>query len=80
MIFANGVIVDGNFKLRRCDMRIAGEKITEIDENLVGEHREAPASEEILDMSGRYILPGFIDTHLHGAYGARISDKQVDLR
>lgn len=30
MILANGVIVDDNFKLRSCDLRIEGEMIAEI--------------------------------------------------
>lgn len=71
MILANATIVDENFCLRECDLRIRGDKITEIDKGLVGE--------EVLDLSGRYILPGFIDTHIHGAYGTRIDDKNVDL-
>ena len=31
------------------------------------------------DFTGKYILPGFIDTHIHGAYGARISDSNCEL-
>lgn len=71
MILANAVIVDEDFKLRRCDLRIEGEKITEIGEGLTGE--------EILDLDGMYIMPGFIDTHIHGACGTRISDENADL-
>ena len=72
MVLTNAIIVDENFKLRECDLRIEGEKITEIGEDL--------SDGEVLNLSGRYILPGFIDTHLHGAYGTRLSgDKDVDL-
>lgn len=79
MILANGIIVDENFKLRKCDLRIEGEKIAEIGQGLSEEGKGAESSGEIFDLSGRYILPGFIDTHIHGAYGKRISDKDVDL-
>jgi len=71
MILKNGMVMDSDFKLKKLDIRICDGKIAEIGENLVGN--------EIVDMSGKYILPGFIDTHIHGACGVRISDKDVDL-
>ncbi len=71
MILKNGLVVDENFTLKRLDLRIEGSTITQIGDNLDGD--------ECVDMSGKYILPGFIDTHIHGAYGVRISDKNPDL-
>lgn len=32
---------------------------------------QVPAGAEILDAAGRTVLPGFIDTHVHGTYRAR---------
>ena len=29
--------------------------------------------EEVLQLSGSYILPGFLDTHIHGAFGQGIN-------
>ncbi len=66
MILSGGTIIDGDFKKRRCDIEIENGKIINIGENLSGSEK--------LDLTGKYILPGFIDTHIHGAYGARISD------
>lgn len=71
MILKNGLVMDENFKLKHLDIEIEGETIKNIGENLTG-------NEEI-DLSGKYILPGFIDTHIHGAYGQRISDKDPDI-
>lgn len=71
MILANGIIMDADFQLRHCDLQIENGKIVKIGENLEGQQR--------LDMTGRYILPGFIDTHIHGAYGVRIDDDNPDL-
>ena len=71
MILANATIVDENFKLANYDIRIDGERIVEIGTNLSGE--------EVLDMSGKYILPGLIDIHIHGANGARIGEGDWDL-
>ena len=71
MILKNGYIVCDDFKLRKTDVKIEDGKITEIGQNLSGE--------ELVDCTGKYILPGFIDTHIHGAFGARISDTDCEL-
>ena len=39
-----------------------------------------PAADEIIDVDGRLILPGFVDIHSHGADGADVmkgSSRQV---
>ena len=71
MIFSGAQIVCDDFKLRRLDIEVKDGKIVNIGENLTGD--------EIMDLSGKFIMPGFIDTHIHGAYGTRISDKEMDL-
>ena len=72
MIFANGLVMDEDFKLKHLDIQIAGRKIIKIAEKIED-------VDSVLDMSGKYILPGFVDTHIHGAYGVRISDKNPCL-
>lgn len=69
MILKNGLVMNEDFVLKHLDIKLENEKIVEIGENLDGN--------TVLDMSGKYILPGFIDTHIHGAYGVRISDKKI---
>ena len=69
MILKNALVMDENFCLKKLDIRIENEKIIEIGTDLSGD--------EILDFSDKYILPGFIDTHIHGAYGIRF-DYQPD--
>ena len=71
MILANGMVMTDSFELVRCDIRIENEKIVELGENLQGDER--------MDMTGMTILPGFIDTHIHGACGTRISDDDAAL-
>ena len=71
MILTNAVIIDHEFKERRCDLSVLDERIAKIGEGLIGD--------EVLDLSGMYILPGFIDTHIHGACGTRIGEKDADL-
>ena len=71
MILSGGHVVDGDFKLKSLDIEIKDGKIGEMKKSLAGENMR--------DVSGCYILPGFIDTHIHGAYGTRISDAEPDL-
>ena len=71
MILANGTVMTDTFEQMRCDIRIENEKIVELGENLQGGER--------MDMSGKTVLPGFIDTHIHGACGTRISDDNAAL-
>lgn len=87
MILKNGTIVDEQFQLRRCDLRILDGKITELLEtDAVPGIQTSPdmtlagiPAEEIIDVTGCCILPGFIDTHMHGAVGHKLSDPKPDL-
>lgn len=74
MLLKNAMVMDRDFQLRKLDIRICEDKISQVEEALCGQE-----GEEQLDLSNTYILPGFIDTHIHGAYGVRISDREVDL-
>lgn len=78
MILKNGLIMDEYFQLRRCNLHVKDGKIVHIPP--ADSPVTAASDEEILDMSGKYILPGFIDSHMHGARGHKISDPSPDLR
>lgn len=71
MILSNGYFVDGDFCLRTGDIRIEHGQIVEIGKNL--------DDAEKTDCTGKYILPGFIDTHFHGACGVKVSDENPDF-
>ncbi|MBE7045126.1 MAG: N-acetylglucosamine-6-phosphate deacetylase [Ruminococcaceae bacterium] len=71
MILKNAMVMDEDFRLRRLDIRILEDKIAELGENLLGD--------SITDMTGKYILPGFIDTHIHGAAGVSAKKTEPDL-
>ncbi|HWM40799.1 MAG TPA: dihydropyrimidinase, partial [Burkholderiales bacterium] len=53
----NGTVATAAETLR-CDIGIAGEKIVAIADHL-------PAGARDIDASGRYVLPGGIDSHCH---------------
>src|SRR5258706_363572 len=59
MLIRNGLVVlpDGAVRL---DIRTHGEKIVDLAENLTSEQ-----GERVVDATGRLVLPGFIDSHVH---------------
>ena len=71
MILKNATVMDESFCLRKCDLQIENGKIAAMADVLDGDNT--------IDLTGCLILPGFIDSHLHGAMGCKISDAAPDL-
>ena len=71
MILKNGRVMTESFTLKKCDLKIENGVITGIADHIAGE--------DAVDMNGCLILPGFIDSHLHGAMGCIIADEAPDL-
>jgi len=65
MIIKNGLIFDGEQFIQK-DLYVDGGKIV-----------SAPCGEEF-DAEGKYVMPGFIDIHIHGAFGYDFSDAKVE--
>src|ERR1700676_4908963 len=59
LLIKNGEIITADSR-SRADIFVEDETITRIGRNL-----EAPPGAEIIDASGKYIFPGFIDPHVH---------------
>lgn len=66
MIIKNADIINSEFFRQRADLRVDGEIISEISNNIAGG--------EVFDFSGCVVLPGFIDIHIHGCCGADVGD------
>lgn len=68
MILQNGSIFTALGRFMPADVRIEDGRIAEV----------APAGSlsggEVLDASGRYVTPGFVDIHIHGAAGEDFCD------
>ena len=62
LLLSGGVLVSGN-GLFRSDIAIRDGKITEIDSSIT-----SWSAREMLDVSGKLILPGIIDVHTHPLY------------
>ena len=73
ILIQNGTVHLENRALPQADIYIKDGKIAEIF------HEEEPPQEireqaEIIDAAGQHVIPGFIDTHIHGAHGADVMD------
>ena len=59
LLIKNGEIITADSR-SRADLLVEDETITRIGGNL-----EAPPGTEVIDASGKYVFPGFIDPHVH---------------
>ena len=62
VLIKNGTLVTAEGE-SLSDIRIEGETITE-----VGKALEAKAGDEVIDASGKYVLPGGVDQHVHFSF------------
>ncbi|WP_020470798.1 N-acetylglucosamine-6-phosphate deacetylase [Zavarzinella formosa] len=68
LIFTNGTIITPDATVVG-DVVVTGEKI-----RAVGRDLTIPIGSEMIDLENGYLLPGFVDLHLHGAGGADFMD------
>lgn len=68
MIIQNGTIFNALGKFLQADVEVQGDRIVKV----------APANslsgDEIVDATGRYVTPGFVDIHIHGAFSEDFCD------
>lgn len=64
MIFTNGRLVFPDRVEERLALRVAGGKIVELRARIVPQ-----PNEEVVNLGGNFLAPGFIDLHVHGALG-----------
>ena len=69
LIIKNGTIITPQETLRNMVLVIGRDKIQDILPET-----KAPQNTEIIDAGGGYILPGFVDIHLHGGAGYDFMD------
>lgn len=64
LVLPTGVVERGH-------VRVDGERITEVAEVTgVAAHGGGPEARGVVDLAGRWLLPGFVDIHVHGGAGA----------
>ena len=63
------------------DVEIVGGTIEMDDGKITALHEGGeplPVADEVIDAGGRYVMPGFIDIHAHGADGKDVCDNDVE--
>jgi dihydropyrimidinase len=68
LLLAGGTVVTGS-GFQRADVGIRGETIA-----AVGRDLSRTSAEEVIDVAGRYVLPGIIDVHVHPVYLDSVAD------
>jgi N-acetylglucosamine-6-phosphate deacetylase len=72
-VFQGGSVVLPDRVLDRASVRINGDRIT-----AVSAANGPPDGAESVDLQGGYLLPGFVDLHVHGGAGADFMDGSED--
>lgn len=72
MRLTNGMILDGNFTLAPRDIVVQGERIAALPP------WEKGTQGDIVDLSGKLVVPGFIDQHIHGCGGFDVEDGSLE--
>ncbi len=83
MIIKNGLILNDKFEVHESDNErfIFQEGDLEVKEDKIvriGDCGEIYGSEEIIDASDCYVIPGLIDLHFHGAVGEDVCDGTIE--
>lgn len=68
LLLTGGIVVTGE-GMHRADVGVRGERIAAI-----GPQLDVSSDTEVLDVSGRYVLPGVIDVHVHPVYLDSVED------
>ncbi len=78
-VLTNGTVVTGYAKLKDCALYIdeRGE-IGDIFNMRRLPEKKFPSDTTMIDVQGSFIMPGFIDSHIHGIGGYGTEDCQVD--
>ena len=75
MLIENGTVFTGESFVRGTAVRILNGTVTETGEKLTAEN-----GEERIDREGDYLLPGFVDVHIHAFRGSDTMRGETDIR
>ena len=73
-LITNAHIISPDVEIQGGAVEITAGKITAIYED----GADLPSTDEVIDAGDRYVMPGFIDIHAHGADGKDVCDNDVE--
>lgn len=72
MLIKNGFVLNGKTnKFEQADLNIENGIINNIGQDIAGD--------DVFDADGNYVIPGFIDTHIHGCVGVEFASPDEDF-
>lgn len=75
MLIENGIIFTGDRFAQGIAVRLMNGIVTEVGEKIIPEN-----DENRLDLNGDYLLPGFVDVHIHAFRGSDTMRGEADIR
>jgi len=71
MLLKNAMVFTENCMFEKTDVKIENGKVANIGTNL--------NDSDVMDLTGKYIIPGLVDIHTHGAVGTDTMDSDFDF-
>ena len=75
MLIENGTVFTGTEFENGLSIRLMNGIVQEVGESL-----RAEAGEKVIDLEGDYLLPGFVDVHIHAFRGSDTMRGETDIR
>src|SRR5947209_1079202 len=72
VVLANARVVTSRAVREPGWLRVTGTRIAAVGRG------DPPTDDEVVDLAGGYLLPGFIDLHMHGGGGAQVTTDDPD--
>lgn len=70
----NATVLTGFSTMHNCAVYIKNDKIADVYNEERFKHKKFSPKVKIIDVHGAYVMPGFIDTHIHGIGGKGADD------
>lgn len=70
MLLKNALYLNSEFKYEKADLYIKNGKFEKVEENC--------ECDEVVDLNGKKVLPGFINIHMHGAVGYNVTNADYE--
>ncbi|MDR1326428.1 MAG: N-acetylglucosamine-6-phosphate deacetylase [Treponema sp.] len=74
----NGIVMNGFTAMEGCAVLLEDNRVADVFSRRRFEQRRFDTEVQIIDVKGAYIVPGFIDTHIHGFGGFGTDDASTD--
>ena len=74
LVISNAHIISPDLEIRCGSILVDSGKVVAVDDSA----QPVSDADEVIDAGGRYVMPGFIDIHAHGADGRDVCDNNLE--